>query len=100
MTLDSVHQLISLYLWFLISVILTIYLLLARLYESSTTRTFYHWGFLIPILAFGGALILEASRSNFANGLVKDVLWAIGGGSILILAVRLYWLMMAKRTDA
>lgn len=100
MTLDSVHQLISLYLWFLIGVILTIYLLLARLYESSTTRTFYHWGFLIPILAFGAALILEAGSDSFASNWFKDTMWAIGGISVLMLSIRLYWRMMIKRTDA
>ena len=99
MTLDSVHQLISLYLWFLIGVILTIYLLLARLYESSTSKTFHHWGFLIPILAFGAALILEAASDDFASNQVKDAMWALGGMSVLVLSIRLYWRMMVKRTD-
>ncbi|MBL8165450.1 MAG: hypothetical protein JNJ61_25940 [Anaerolineae bacterium] len=93
----SLSQIVILYAWFPLALILLFLLLIARFYErSANERTFFGY-FGVPIGLFGAGLIRYASVNAIAGDVLGDMLVGIGGLLLILLCLFLYHLMTRNR---
>lgn len=93
----SLGQFLTLFGWFLITIVLVFLLLIARFYQRfAGEKTFYEL-FLIPIVLFGAASVRYSSIDQMAGDTIADLLLAAGGLALIVLCVFLYWLMTRNR---
>ena len=93
----SVAQLLTLYAWFPLALLLGFLLLLARFYQNfSNERTFFRL-FIIPICLFGAALVRYASVNQLAGDTIGDLLFGTSGLILAMLSSWLYYLMTRHR---
>ncbi|MBN1200873.1 MAG: hypothetical protein JXJ20_03355 [Anaerolineae bacterium] len=93
----SLHQFLTVYVWFGLSTILFLFALIARFYERLSGQRTYYRLFTIPALAFTGATIRLASLDQVTNDMVGDGFLAIGGVSLAVLCLHVYRLMTSGR---
>lgn len=92
----TLNQLLMLFMWFPLAVLLLFMLLIARFYERfSQVRTFSRL-YLIPIVMFGASAVRYASADVILGDPFADITLGIGGIFLLVLSIRLYWLMIIQ----
>lgn len=97
MTTLTLAQALTLFIWFMLTILLLFLLLIARLYwVISGERTFY-WGYLIPIALFGIASAHSAFLNQPTSDGLSEVLWAVGGLVLIVLCAYLYRRLSAKQ---
>lgn len=86
---NPVGQALTLFIWFMLAVVLLFLLLIARMYWVVSSEKTYYWVFLIPIGLFGVASVRQAFIGGTGD-LLADGFWAIGGLLLIILCAYLY----------
>jgi len=99
MTSLSLNQLLVIYAWFPLAMLLLFALLIARLYEKFSNKQTYSRFFLLPLILFGVSAVRYASLDSAVGDPFGDILIGIGGFVLAILSFRLYWLMMNGRKE-
>ncbi len=93
----SLSQLLMLYTWFGLAVLVFFLILIARFYgRFSGDRTRYLL-FILPLIGYGAAAVRYASIERSTDDLAGDLLAAVSGVLLIILVARLYHLMTANR---
>jgi hypothetical protein len=93
----SINQLLTLYIWFPLAVLLFFLLMIARFYEKfSGQRTFFRW-FFLPIVLFGVMAVRYASINRVAGDMLADAAGALAGIILIGLCANLYRLMTSGR---
>lgn len=99
MTSLSLNQLLVIFAWFPLAMLILFALLIARFYEKFSNQKTYSRFFLIPVALFGISAVRYASLDSAVGDPISDILIGIAGFVLAILIIRLYWLMMMKRKD-
>ncbi|HRF97739.1 MAG TPA: hypothetical protein PLZ51_21175 [Aggregatilineales bacterium] len=99
MTSLSLNQLLVIYAWFPLAMLLLFALLIARLYEKFSKKQTYSRFFLFPLILFAVSAVRYASLDSAVGDPLGDILIGIGGFVLAILSFRLYWLMMNGRKE-
>ena len=81
--------------WILIEVLLVVLYRIARFYQITSGQASHYRLFLLPILCWGGAVLLAALQ-NEALIVVSDTLMIVGGLSVIGLS---YWLLKLMTGD-
>ena len=89
----SIHQFLTLYIWFGLSALLALMALIARFYERLSGKRTYYQLFMVPALAFAGATIRLAQLDHVAGDALADALLLAGGVSLIALCAHVYRLM-------
>jgi hypothetical protein len=93
----NLHQLLTLYTWFGLGILIAFLALIARFYERlSGQRTYYRW-FAVPAIAFGGAAVRFSHLDRMTGDAWGELLLLCGGLSLAALCVRMYRLMTSGR---
>ena len=93
----TAHQLLTIFAWFLVTILLAFLLLIARFYENVSQERTHYWMFGLPVIVFGLASARYAFINQSAGDLLGDGLWFVGGVILAGLCVYLYRLMTAGR---
>lgn len=94
----SLNQILILYTWFPLAVLLIFLLLIGRFYQKfSGQSTQFRW-FVMPLLLFGAAAVRYASINQVSGDWLGDILLAVSGASLLGLSWRLHHRMTAGRS--
>jgi hypothetical protein len=97
MTIATVNQLLTIYNWFPIAILLTLLLMIGRFYQKLTgENTHYRW-FVLPILLFGAAAVHFARLNQVLGNPLGDLLLFVGGVVFIWLCVLLYHRMTQGR---
>jgi len=94
LTIAALSQILSLYTWFPLAIILAIYLLIARFYHRFSGKRTHFWLFGLPILFYGMSFVRYASIPAVTGDPFGDVAGAIGGLILIGLSTRLTYQMM------
>lgn len=95
MTLDSLHQFLTLYLWFALALLILFVSLIARFYERFQQKpTYYRW-YAVPVALLGAFAVRDASLSLRQPDLLSEALMLLGGGVLLALLAHLVRLMLS-----
>jgi hypothetical protein len=97
MTSLTAHQMLTIFTWFLIAILLAILLLIARFYENVSKERTYFWAFGAPILIFAAASVRYAFNNQVGGDPVSDLLWFVGGLMLIGMCLYLYNLMTRGR---
>lgn len=97
MDMWSPNQILTIYLWFPLAVLLSVLLLIARFYQNLTGENMRYPLFVVPILLFGLASAHYANIDQVVGDPLGDLLWFAGGGALLFLSLALYRQMTAGR---
>lgn len=93
----SLHQFLTIYVWFALAVLLFLLALISQFYERlSNKQTFYRL-FFIPVIAFAGATLRLTSQDRVTGDGWGDILLLVGGVSLAVLCVHMYRLMTSGR---
>lgn len=94
----AVNQFFVLYMWFALVALILLMMLIARFYQNfSGEKTFFRI-FIAPIILFGIASVRYTSIDKLAGDPLADLLFSAGGLVLLGLCLRLYWVMVVRRT--
>lgn len=93
----SLGQLLLLYTWFALAVLLVFLLLIARYYQRFSGERTHFKLFVVPALLFAAASVRYASLDQLAGDPLADGLMAGGGVVLIVLCVYLYRLMTGNR---
>ncbi len=88
MTAITVSQILTLYTWFPLALLLLFLLLIARHYQRSTGETTRFLWFLAPLLLFGLAVVRYSSIDHVSGDILANGL--LGGGGLILLGASLY----------
>jgi len=93
------NQILLLYLWFPLAMVIAIMLLIARFYQKfSGDRTLYKL-YLIPLVLFGFSVVRYASIDHILGDWLGDLLSGVAGIALIGLCVLLYHLMTVGRDN-
>ena len=93
----NINQVLIVYTWFPLALLLALLLLIARFYRKQTgERTYYVW-FIAPIVLFGLASARYATLDQSIGDLAADLLMFTGGVALIALCALLYRQMMVGR---
>jgi len=93
----TLNQFLTLYTWFVATILLFFLILIARYYQRfAGERTYFRW-FIVPIVLFTGAAVRYASIDRIAGDSVGDILIAVSGLFVGVGAVYLYRVMTVGR---
>ncbi|MAS32822.1 MAG: hypothetical protein CL610_02370 [Anaerolineaceae bacterium] len=98
MTAITPSQILLLYVWFPLAVVIAILLLIARYYQNFSGDPTHYRLYLVPLVLFGAGSVRYASIDRVAGDPLGDVLTAAAGLLLIILSLRLYHLMTAGRS--
>jgi hypothetical protein len=93
----TAHQALTIFAWFVLTVLLLLLLLIARFYQNVSKERTYYWAFSLPIILFGLGSARYAFVDRVGGDLIGDLLWLAGGGLLAYLCISLYNLMTAGR---
>jgi hypothetical protein len=93
----SLNQFLMLYIWFPLSALLFLLLLIARFYEKFSGEQTHFRLFAAPIALFGAATVRYASVNRMAGDVWADGLMAVGGIILVALCLFLFQRMTAGR---
>ncbi len=99
MTAISLNQILLLYIWFPLAVVIAIMMLIARFYQNFSGDQTYYPLYLIPLVLFGVAAVRYASLNQISGDWLGDALSGVGGSVLIILSVLLYHRMTTGRDD-
>ena len=91
------NQVLTLYTWFMIAILLTILLSIARFYQNLSKEQTHYRLFVIPIIIFGIASARYAFIDSLDGDVIGDLLWLAGGILLIALCVHIYNLMTSGR---
>ncbi|MBI5959362.1 MAG: hypothetical protein HY866_11545 [Chloroflexi bacterium] len=96
----SLHQFLTIYIWFALSALLALMGLIARFYERlSNQRTYFRW-FSLPIVAFAAATIRLTQLDQVTGDSWADLALLVSGVVLAGLCWHIYMLMTsAQKTD-
>ncbi len=94
MDVVTLHQILALFTWFPLVIILAIYLLIARFYQRFSGKRTHFWLYMVPIVLYGGSFVRYASIDRFVGDAFADLLAALAGAVLLVLTTTLYLQMM------
>lgn len=94
MDIFTLNQFLSLYSWFPLVVVLSIYLLIARFYQRFSGKRTLYWLFAAPMILYGVAFVRYASVDRLAGDVWGDAFGAAGGLVLVILSTFLFYRMM------
>jgi hypothetical protein len=86
----SVNQGFTILAWFILTVLISFLMLIARFYQRATQERTYFWGFLVPIALFGFAAARYAFIDRIVGDPFGDMLMFMGGSALMILCLWLY----------
>lgn len=86
----TAHQALTLLAWFLIAAILGLMLMMARHYQKHMGRSMLYRAFVVPVILFGAASVRGAFINQVGGDLISDLLWTLGGLTLLGLGALLY----------
>jgi hypothetical protein len=89
----SIHQILTIYAWFVLSGLLFLMALIARFFERLSGQRTYYQLFVVPVLAFAGATVRLTSLDQVVGDKLTGILLAIGGASLIALCLNVYRLM-------
>ncbi|MHB8624917.1 MAG: hypothetical protein ACYDBJ_03630 [Aggregatilineales bacterium] len=93
----TLDQALTIYIWFLLAIVLGILLLIARFYQRIAHEQTYYPAFVVPIVLFGLASARDASINQIGGDPLADGLWFVGGVALIGLCMYLYHLMTMGR---
>lgn len=93
----SLHQLLSIYIWFGLSALLFLLALIARFYERLSGEHTYYRLLAVPAVLFSVALLRLAGLDRLVGDTWGDVLLLVGGASLTALCLHVYHLMTSGR---
>ena len=93
----SLNQLLTIFSWFPLTVLLSIMLLIARFYQNLSGEKTRYYLFFIPMVIFGLAFAHYASIDQTFGNPEGDFLLFLGGATLVILCMNLYRKMTAGR---
>lgn len=99
MTSISLNQLLVIYAWFPLAVLILFAFLIARFYEKFSNKRTYFRLYLIPVLLFAISAVRYASVDSTIGDPLGDILVGIAGFMLAILGIRLYWLMVINNKE-
>jgi hypothetical protein len=99
MTAITPNQILMLYIWFPLAMVIAILLLIARFYERFSGDRTYYLGYLIPLVLFGAGAVRYASVDQIAGDWLGDVFMGAAGAVLITLSLLLYRLMTTGRRD-
>lgn len=99
MDVVALHQILALFMWFPLVIILAIYLLIARFYQRFSGKRTHFWLYTVPILLYGGSFVRYASIEQFVGDAFGDLLAALAGVVLMVLTTTLYLQMMKNRAN-
>jgi hypothetical protein len=94
MTSISLNQLLVIYTWFPLAILILFMLLIARFYQKFSGKHTYPRTFLFPLICFAIAAVRYASVDSLIGDPIADILVGIAGFVLAFLCIRLYWLMV------
>lgn len=93
----TLNQVLTIYIWFALTILLILLLLIARFYQNVSREQTYYYLFGLPIILFGAASVRDAFIDQVSGDLLGDALWFVGGLILIGLCIYLYNLMTAGR---
>jgi hypothetical protein len=93
----SLHQFLTIYIWFGLGMLLFLFALIARFYERLSGQRTYFRLLTIPVLAFAGATVRFSSLDQVTGDVWGDGCLLIGGVSLAALCWHVYRLMTSGR---
>ncbi|MBN1679464.1 MAG: hypothetical protein JW966_04180 [Anaerolineae bacterium] len=93
----SAHQFLTIYIWFGLTFLVSMLLLIARFYERLSGQRTYYQFFVIPVLAFAIAAARLSSLDQIAGDTLGDSMSLVGGLSLMALCFQVYRLMTSGR---
>lgn len=93
----SVSQVLMVYIWFVLTIVLVIMLLIARFYQRMSHEQTYYMAYVGPIVLFALASARSASLDQVSGDPLADGLWCVGGVILIGLCIHLYHLMTTGR---
>ncbi len=97
MTAISFNQALTIYIWFVLTILLLLLLLIARFYQNVSHEQTYYFLFGVPIILFGIASARDAFIDQVSGDLLGDAMWFAGGVILIGLCIHLYNLMTTGR---
>jgi hypothetical protein len=91
------NQILLLYVWFPLAVVIAILLLIARFYQRFSGDQTYYPLYLIPLVLFGAGAVRYASIDQIAGDGLGDLLMAAAGAMLIGLSALLYHQMTNGR---
>jgi hypothetical protein len=92
----SLHQILTIYVWFGMSVLVFLLALIARFYERLSGQRTYYQLFSVPVIALAGATIRLVSVDQLTGDGWGDGLLLLSGVSLAALCVHVYRRMTNK----
>ena len=92
----TTHQILTIFSWFVLTVLIAFLLLIARFYQNVSGERTHFWGFIVPIIFFGLASARYAFIDQISGDLFGDMLLFIGGVTLGGLCLWLYRLMTQR----
>lgn len=93
----SLHQVLSVFTWFGLSLLVFLMALIARFYERLSGQRTYYQLFTVPVLAFAGATVRLSSIDQVTGDPWGDGFLIVGGISLAALCLHVYQLMTSGR---
>jgi hypothetical protein len=93
----SLSQVLILYNWCLIAVVIGVVLLIARFYEKTSGERARYWLFLVPLALFLAGTLRYADKGQIGGDALGGGLWFLGGALQILLCVSLYRQMTRDR---
>ncbi|GAB4569767.1 MAG: hypothetical protein Kow0077_02810 [Anaerolineae bacterium] len=94
---SQLNQVLTVYAWFPLAMLISTLLLIARFYSRQTQERTYYGLFTVPIVLFGIAAAHYAVTNRVMGSPLADVLMMVGGVSLGGLCLHLYRQMTAGR---
>ncbi len=95
----SLHQLLVLFTWFPLAVLLSFLLLIGRFYQKFSGERTYFWFYFLCIILFGALFVRIASMNFPQSDFLADGLSLIAGSLLLFLSLLLYFRMMNHKDN-
>lgn len=93
----NLHQLLTVYTWVGLSIVIAFLALIARFYERLSGQRTYYRLFAVPVALFGAAAVRFFRLDRFAGDVWGDMLLWCGGLSLAVLCMYMYRLMTSGR---
>ncbi|CAG0945413.1 MAG: hypothetical protein IAE83_11945 [Anaerolinea sp.] len=99
MNTTSLHQVLSILSWSMVTILSWLLLLIARMYYRVSRRRTYYLIFAVPPLIVGVGAARYAVYNQLGGDLVADAFWS--GGTLLLAlhTARLCWMMLRTKKE-
>jgi drug/metabolite transporter (DMT)-like permease len=94
-TLESLHQFLTLYQWFALALLILFVALIARFYERFQQKPTYYRLYAVSVALLGAFAVRDASMPPRVPDPISEALLLLGGGVLLALLAHLARLMLS-----